>query len=220
MRLRGAVTVWCAGACAALSGSLAVAHHADHGEVRRCEPAGAARHRHQRRLAQSARARVHERHARERRHRELGRRAREHGVAQAQRLAARHAAPRRRDRRQRPGGARRLASGVGRERHRVGDPSPGLQRQRYRAESPAVAAPDAARRRRQAAARLRGRRRRLLGLSVEHGADAGRCQRADERRRRARAARRCAARRAVSTVGPRRLSASPSSAILPTIPAS
>ncbi len=44
------------------------------------KPTGAARHRHQRRLAQSARARVHQRHTRERRHRELGRRAREHGA--------------------------------------------------------------------------------------------------------------------------------------------
>ena len=130
MRLRGAVTVWCVGLCAAFGGSLAVAHHADHGEVRRCETHGAARHRDGRRLAQSARARVHERHARERRRRELGRRAREHGAAAAQRLAARHAASRRRDQRQRPRGARRLAPGVGRERRRVGDEPPGLQRHR------------------------------------------------------------------------------------------
>ena len=141
MRLRAPSRFACAGVGAALCGSLAVAHHADHGEVRRCEAdwscaassrasTGAIRTCTCSRTSRATNG-VIENWAVE---------LESTVLLRAQRLAARHAAPRRRDRRQRPGGARRLAAGVGRERHRVGDESPGLQRHRHRAEPPAVAA--------------------------------------------------------------------------------
>ena len=91
----------------------------------------------------------------------------------------------------------------GETRHRVGDAPPGLQRHRHGAD------PRRNRRGRRRAAPTASRcsapptPRRLLGLSVEHGADAGRRQRADESRRRARAACGCAASRAVPAVGAR-----------------
>ncbi len=60
------VAGWCVGLGAAFAASLAAAHHAIVAKFDDTKSTGAARHRDERRLAQSARARVRQRHARRR----------------------------------------------------------------------------------------------------------------------------------------------------------
>ena len=151
--MRGAVTVWCAGVCAALSGSLAVAHHAitaKFDDANRLELRG---------IVTSVDWRNPHVHV-------FTNVTRENGAIENWAVELESTVLLKRSGWQhdtlRPGDAIDVSGPAARDGSRqvwgesvveIGDPSPGLQRQRYRAEPPAVAAPDAACRRRQAAAR-------------------------------------------------------------------